>query len=217
MGRPFKDSNQKPAKDKLLEAAFKLIRSKGYVATTVDHLCEEAKVTKGTFFHYFESKEALGVAAANHWSLVTSQLFKEASYHKHADPLKRVLAYIDLRNEMLQGELEDFTCLVGTMTQEIYLSNPEIKEACQQSIWGHAEKLEQDISDAKKLYAPKAKFTAKGLALHTQAVIQGAFIMAKADGGPKVASESIHHLKNYVQLLFNSGSQNPSKKASKHV
>lgn len=207
MGRPLKNSTQKTAKDKLLEASFKLIRSKGYVATTVDDLCKEAEVTKGTFFHYFESKEALAVAAANHWSSVTSEFFKTAPYHNHADPLKRVLAYVDFRNEMLEGELEEFTCLVGTMAQEIYLTNPEIKNACHQSIWSHAETLEKDISEAKKLYAPKSKWTAKSLALHTQAVIQGAFVMAKANDGPEVASESIQHLKNYIQLLLKKENQ----------
>ena len=70
------------ARDKLLEAAFALIRAKGYSATTVDELCAAAGVTKGAFFHHFESKEALAVAAANHWSSITGALFAAAPYHR---------------------------------------------------------------------------------------------------------------------------------------
>ncbi len=206
MGRPKNTSIQKPAQQKLLEAAFKLIRSKGYAATSVNDLCDEAHVTKGTFFHYFESKEALAVAAANHWSLVTGEFFKNAPYHNHLDPLDRVMGYIDFRKDILQGEVQEFTCLVGTLTQEIYLSNPDIKKACHDSIFDHAKQLEHDIDHAKKIYAPQATWTAKSLALHTQAVIQGAFILAKADGGATIAAESIDHLKHYVQLLFNKDS-----------
>jgi TetR/AcrR family transcriptional regulator, transcriptional repressor for nem operon len=54
-------------KDKLLNAAMTVIRTKGYSATTVDELCENAGVTKGSFFHYFESKEDLAVQSAEHW------------------------------------------------------------------------------------------------------------------------------------------------------
>jgi hypothetical protein len=36
-----------------------------------------------------------------------------------------------------------------------------------------------------------ADWTAKDLALHTQAVLQGPFILAKAKGGAKVAADSV--------------------------
>ena len=48
-----------------------------------------------------------------------------------------------------------------------------------------------------------ADWTAKDLALHTQAVLQGAFILAKAKGGAEVATDSVDHLRRYVELLFN--------------
>lgn len=213
MGRPYKDSNKKAAKDLLLEAAFQLIRSKGYTATRIDEICELAGVTKGTFFHYFETKEALAVAAAQHWSLVTGEFFKSAPFHNQKDPLDRFLSYIDFRKEILHGKIPEFTCLVGTMVQEAYDTHPEIRKACKDSIFGHAETLEKDIEEAKRRYAPKAKWSVKSLALHTQAVIQGSFILAKAGDSVEVASQSIDHLKNYVQLLFN---QQP-KKENKHV
>ncbi|OQW55040.1 MAG: TetR family transcriptional regulator [Proteobacteria bacterium SG_bin7] len=203
MGRPHKDSNKKAAKDLLLEAAFQLIRTKGYTSTRIEEICELAGVTKGTFFHYFDTKEALAVAAAQHWSRVTGEFFKSAPYHNPKDPLDRFLGYIEFRKEILHGKIPEFTCLVGTMVQEAYNTHPEIRIACRDSIFGHAETLEKDIQEAKRLYAPKAKWSVKSLALHTQAVIQGSFILAKATDSAEVASQAIDHLKNYVQLLFN--------------
>jgi TetR/AcrR family transcriptional repressor of nem operon len=203
MGRPSKTANTKSSKEKLIEGAFSIIRAKGYSATTVDDLCAFAGVTKGTFFHYFESKEALAVAAAENWSAVTNGFFRTASYHDHANPVDRVLGYIDFRKEILTGSIAEFTCLIGTMVQETYQSNPKIRDACYASIFGHSKGLEDDIQSAKKLYAPQAKWTVKTLALHTQAVIQGAFILAKASQDPQAAADSLDHLKNYVRLLFN--------------
>jgi TetR/AcrR family transcriptional repressor of nem operon len=48
----------------------------------------------------------------------------------------------------------------------------------------------------------RAPWTAESLALHMQAVLQGAFILAKAKGGAAVAAASIDHLHRYIELLF---------------
>lgn len=193
------------ARTKLLEAALSVIRTKGYSATSVDELCAAAGVTKGAFFHHFKSKDALGVAAADYWSKVTEKLFADAPYHDHADPLDRVLAYVAFRKALLQGDVPDFTCLVGTMVQETYETAPAIREACGRSITGHAATLEADIEAASAERNMAPDWTAKSLALHTQAVIQGAFILAKATGGAEIAADSIDHLRRYIEMLFGVG------------
>ncbi len=195
-------TTQTNAKTKLLDAALSVIRTKGYSATTVDDLCQAAGVTKGGFFHHFKSKEELAVAAADHWSQITGEFFAGSPYHAHADPLDRVLGYVDLRRAILQGDLPDFTCLVGTMVQETYDSNPAIRDACERSISSHAAEVARDIAEAKALYAPDAPWSAESLGLYTQAVIQGAFILAKAKGNSGVAGDCIDHLRRYIETLF---------------
>ena len=58
---------QHESKTKLLDAALHVIRVKGYAATTVDDICHEAGVTKGSFFHHFKSKDELALAATSYW------------------------------------------------------------------------------------------------------------------------------------------------------
>jgi TetR/AcrR family transcriptional repressor of nem operon len=192
------------ARDKILAAALSIIRAKGYAATTVDELCAAAGVTKGAFFHHFRSKDELAVAAADHWSETTGAFFAAAPYHSLADPLDRVLGYIDFRKAILKGTVPEFTCLVGTMVQEAYDTHPAIRAAVDHSISAHAAKVEVDIAEAMKRYRPNADWSAASLALHTQAVLQGAFILAKAKGGAAVAVDSVDHLRRYVELLFKS-------------
>lgn len=200
--RPATTRIMAPARRKLLDAALALIREKGYVATTVDELCARAGVAKGSFFHHFKDKEACAVAAADYWSEATGAFFAAAPYHDHQDPLDRVLGYIDFRRSILNGEVSEFTCLVGTMVQEVYDTNPAIREACDNSISGHAVKIEADIAEAMTLRDVTATWTAESLALHTQAVLQGAFILAKAKGGAAIAISSLDHLRRYIELLF---------------
>lgn len=191
------------ARTKLLNAAIEVVRRQGYAATSVDELCRKAGVTKGAFFHHFESKDALAVAAANHWSEAADALFAGAPYHDPADPLDRVLAYIDFRKELLRGKPAEFTCFAGTTVQEAFATNEDIRAACKASIFGHAETLVADISEAMRRHKVKGNWTAQSLALHTQAVLQGAFILAKAKGDATVAADSVDHLRRYVELLFN--------------
>ena len=191
-----------PARRRILDAAVKLIRTKGYNATTVDDLCAEAGSTKGAFFHHFKSKDELGEAAARHWTDITAPLFEGAPYHAQANPLDRVLAYIDFRRAMIGGELAEFTCLAGTLAQEVHTSHPQIARAGGEAITIHAQSLVEDIEAAMAEVGRSFPFTAQSLALHTQAVLQGGFILAKATGDPAHAGESIGHLRRYVELLF---------------
>jgi TetR/AcrR family transcriptional regulator, transcriptional repressor for nem operon len=190
------------SKTKLLDAALKVIRSKGYSATTLDDICAAAGVTKGSFFHHFSGKEDLALAAARHWNDVTGGLFATAPYQQVADPRERILAYIDFRSQIVQGDLADVTCLLGTMVQETFDSHPAIRAACRDGIEGHARTLIPMIEEAKVRYAPDADWSAESLALYTQAALQGAFIVAKAQSNSDIAVQCIAHLRRYVGSLL---------------
>jgi TetR/AcrR family transcriptional regulator, transcriptional repressor for nem operon len=187
---------------KLLDATLKVVRAQGYAGASVDDICREAGVTKGSFFHHFKSKDELAVAATEHWTGVTGNLFAGAPFRAIADPRERVLAYIDFRASLIQGDLPDFTCLLGTLVQETYDTHPSICEACNLAILTHASTVEQDLADAKRHYAPKAPWDPGSVALFTQAAIQGAFILAKAQHSPDAARQTISHLRNYVASLL---------------
>ena len=190
------------SKTRFLRAAQQVIRAKGYEATTVEDVCEAAGLTKGSFFHHFASKEELALAAADYWMEGTDGLFASAPYHERADPVERLLAYVEFRRTLLTGKIRDFTCLAGTMVQEVYDTHPAIREACDKSISRHAETLEADIAEAMRKHRVTGEWTARSLALYIQAVLQGAFILAKAKGGPAVAQECVDHLRRYIEMLF---------------
>lgn len=186
-----------------LDAALHVIRAKGYEATRIEDICDAAKLTKGSFFHHFKSKQDLALAAVDYWAEITGAFFASAPYHQHADPLHRLLAYVDFRKAIVRGGLPDFTCLLGTMVQEVYDTHPEIREACNQRIGEHAATLVPDIEEAMRQRGIQADWTAESLALYTQAAIQGGFILAKAKHDPKIAADCIDHLRRYIELLFN--------------
>ncbi|WP_375764770.1 TetR/AcrR family transcriptional regulator [Archangium gephyra] len=197
------------SKTKFLDAALRVIRTKGYTATRIDDVCAEAGLTKGSFFHHFKSKEELAIAAADHFAAMADRLFASAPYQRAADPLERLLGYVDFRIAILRGTLPDYTCLLGMMVQEAYDTYPEIRATCDRHLSAHAGMLARDIAEARQRYAPDAPWTPESLGLFMQTVIQGAFILAKAKQGPEVAAESLRHLRRYLETQFT-----PSRKGA---
>lgn len=51
--------NTRNTKGKIISAAWKLFYDQGYDHTTVDEIVEESGTSKGSFYHYFEGKDAL--------------------------------------------------------------------------------------------------------------------------------------------------------------
>jgi TetR/AcrR family transcriptional repressor of nem operon len=194
---------QHESKTKLLDAALRVIRAKGYAATTVDDICHQAGVTKGSFFHHFKSKDELALAATAHWGAMTEDFFAGAPYRKAQDPLDRLLGYVDFRAAILSGELPEYTCLLGTLVQETYATHPEIRVACDRGMSSHIAELTRDIEAAKQRYAPMASWSAESVGYFIQSVLQGSFIFAKAKQSPKIVRHNLEHLRRYLGLLFN--------------
>ncbi len=194
--------NPEETRNRLIQAAIRVIREKGYVATTVDDLCAAAGVSKGAFFHHFADKQAIALAAAEEFSARAEGIFEVPSVREPSSARDRVFAYIAFRKSLLTGDLTEATCLFGTMVQEVYDTHPAIRDACAVAIGSHAGGLVADLTSAKAACAPRADWEPESLALHTQAVIQGAFVLAKAAGDLAVAVDSLTHLERYLGLLL---------------
>jgi TetR/AcrR family transcriptional regulator, transcriptional repressor for nem operon len=190
------------SKTRLLDAALYVIRAKGYSAARVEDVCDAAGLTKGSFFHHFSSKEDLALATAEHFSAFAESIFSSAPFHELPDPLDRLLGYVDFRKAILQGELPEYTCLFGTMVQEAYETHPAIRKVCERCISAHAATLAADIEAAAQKYGLTPDWTVESLAYYTQAVIQGSFILAKAQQSSQVAAQCLDHLHRYIELLF---------------
>jgi len=198
----IRGTNQHESKTKLLDAALYVIRAKGYSATRIEDVCEAAGLTKGSFFHHFKSKEDLALAAADHFAELADAAFEAAPYQRIDDPLERLLGYVDLRIAMLTGALPEFTCLFGTMVQEAYDTHPAIRATCDAHLSAHAATIATQVTEAKARYAPDAPWSAESLGLFVVAVIQGAFVLAKAKQGPQIATDSLMHLRRYIETQF---------------
>lgn len=197
-----KNTAQPETKRKLLDAATKLMLKKGFTSTTVDEICEEAGVTKGSFFHYFESKESLTEEALHAFCDFQGKLMEGGAFNAVTDPLKRLYGYLDFFVTVMKNPDIPKSCLVGNLTQELSKTHPKIRSICADNFEWHVKKLKQLLDDAKKIYAPSSSFDTKSLAECFIALFQGSLILAKATQDTKVIEKNIRHFKRYVENIF---------------
>ena len=162
------------SKAAVLDAALRVIRTRGYTATTLDDLCAAAGVSKGSFFHDFPGKEDMTLAA-----------------HRALEPRHRR----GLRARSVPEE-------EGPARPRPRLHRlSQRAAACDAGISTHARTVARDIAAAKALHAPDAHWDPEALALFTQAALQGAFVIAKARGNAAVAGACIDHLRQHIAHL----------------
>ena len=184
-------------KENLLDAAHELMIHKGYVATSVDEICEKAQTTKGSFFHYFESKEELAKALLTRKCTAHHQT-KDELFGR--DPYKRVFGQVEMLIEMSKKPGSAQGCIKGMLGQELSDTHPQIRKICSDHFENMANDFAQDLADARKEYG--GNFDPFTLAKHFIAVLQGSFILAKVQGNHKVVVDNLEHFKKYLHALI---------------
>src|SRR5882757_2899582 len=105
-----------PSHRLLLIAAMRcLILTKGFPATTVDEVCERAGVTKGSFYHHFQSKEDLGVAALRAYYDDVRVAFTGGGWAEIEDPWLRLRQFLRQAADVLTGPVMANGCMLGTL------------------------------------------------------------------------------------------------------
>jgi TetR/AcrR family transcriptional repressor of nem operon len=190
-----------PTKERLLDAAQGLMLAKGFTATTIDEVCEAAGVTKGGFFHYFESKDQLSNELLERFC-ASGRRTQEAFCGDETDPLKRVYRYIDGAIQMASDPAMSKGCLLGLFAQELSDTNPRIRRACTCAFDDWAKGFGKELARAKTKYAPRAAFEPRELAEHLIAVMEGSMVLGKAKQDMSIVARHLRHFKSYVRSLF---------------
>ena len=193
--------HESPTKTRLLDAAERLMLAQGFSATTVDEICEAAKLTKGSFFHYFQSKEQLGEELLSRFCAAGSQLHRSFCGQER-DPLKRVYRYVDAAARMAQHPSTNHGCLLGGFAQELCDTHPGIRLVCEQGFNEWARQFTEELARAKARYVPKASFRPRELAEHFIALLEGSLILGKTRHNMAVVAQNLRQFKAYLRTLF---------------
>ncbi len=189
-------------KGKLLGAAVRLMLRQGFSGTTVDQICAEAGVTKGSFFHYFASKEEICRAAMDAWAGSWLEILAAAHFDQVADPLDRLNRLFDVMAEAYLRPEVDAGCMIGTVAQEIAGSNRSLGDPCEAHFETWTAGVRQMLADAKDAHPPRVDFDPDSVADLMLGIVQGTLLVAKTRQDRAVVLNNLRHCRTYVLGLF---------------
>ena len=141
------------AKEKILTAAQSLMEMRGYSALGVAEICKTAGVPKGSFYYFFESKEALALAVLDeHWETQRGDWVR--ALQDDVEPLSRLRRLFEETEAGLragqQGCGTVSGCMFGNLTLELSNQTEPIRERLQQIFDAQVEMVENVVAEARE-------------------------------------------------------------------
>jgi len=189
-------------KKKLLDATLHLMLMKGYHATTVDEICAEAKVTKGSYFHYFKSKEDAAKETLVYFGRLQQGLLLNAGIEQESDPWARLQKFLDFYLMVSRNPDLPNSCLASTFAQELSEDYPELRMMCEANFWMNAQPLIEIITDCNNVFTPRALIDPVHTAEYFISLYQGSLILAKAKRDPAILVTNVEQFRTYMNMMF---------------
>jgi TetR/AcrR family transcriptional repressor of nem operon len=165
------------AKEKLIAAAEAEMLAKGFPATTVDEICARAGVSKGSFYHFFSTKEELGLAALEAFFARNLRVVQQAP--GGGSPKAQAAALVD---HLLAsaGRMWGGGCLLGSLALDLAETHPQVAEEVSAKFRAMAGLLAAG-------FAPLAEdlgelWSGEALAEQFIVAVEGGLILARAHG-----------------------------------
>jgi TetR/AcrR family transcriptional regulator, transcriptional repressor for nem operon len=140
-------------REKILTSARSLIELRGYSALGVAEICKAAGVPKGSFYYFFESKEALALAVIDaRWE--AQRRVWDRVLRSDAAPLERLRQLLEETEADQRARQQSCGtvagCLFGNLTLELSNQTEIIRDRLQQIFTAQAEMVEVVITEAAK-------------------------------------------------------------------
>lgn len=185
-------------RDKLLEAAQGLMLERGYAATGINDICQAAGVSKGAFYHLFESKEALALAALD--TFYDAGVAAMASVDlSDVAPEERGPVFIERVAEMAPYLWEE-GCLIGGLANESALASDTLQQRVSRQ-FGQFAGLVKGVMEpfANSLAVPE--LDAEALAEEFLTTVEGAIVLSRAHRDPEIIRTSLKRFSVYLRHL----------------
>ena len=176
------------AKEKLLQVAFQLIWDSSYGGVSVDQICEQADVNKGSFYYYFGSKSDLAIAAyEEHWKQRQPEL--DRIFSAQSPPLERLTRWCESAYERQKERAKKFGhvcgCPYASIGVEIATQDDKIRAKAEELIARGTKYVETAIAEGQREGSLPAG-DARQLAQQAYSFVLGALLRAKIQNDVEV-------------------------------
>jgi TetR/AcrR family transcriptional regulator, transcriptional repressor for nem operon len=199
-----------PTRDRLIDSARYLFWERGFAGTTMADLLAHAGVNSGSFYHFFESKEALLRAVLEGYLHALQPMIVDPAFAQTDEPIDRIFAILaGYRERILQTESR-YGCPLGRLALEIDPENRPAHKLIAENFkgWIGAVRacVEQAIDRLPEGTDPDA------MATFVLAVMEGGVMLSRSYGSVEPFDCAVAQLREHFRLLLASGRRSGSRK-----
>jgi TetR/AcrR family transcriptional repressor of nem operon len=191
---------------KILDAAEALIFSRGYGGTSVSAILERTDVTKGAFFHHFDSKRDLAYAVIERYAQRDGAMldaFAARAEKLSRDPLQQILILITLYEETVtEQDGAPPGCLFASYSYQAGLFDERTNRLVRDAFGHWQDVVAPRFEAAIRAHPPRIEVSADELAMQGLSIFEGGLVLSRTFGRQDVLATQLRHYRNYVELLF---------------
>jgi TetR/AcrR family transcriptional regulator, transcriptional repressor for nem operon len=188
-----------PTRERLIHSALFLFWERGFAGTTMADLLTHAGVNSGSFYHFFESKEALLKAVLEEYLKALVPQVIEPAFRRTSEPIERIFAILaGYRARILQTNCQ-YGCPLGRLALEIDPENRPAHQLIAENFRGWIGAVRGCLEEGRALLPEGQDLDA--LATYVLAVMEGAVMLSRSYGDVKPFDLTVAQLRNHFQLL----------------
>jgi TetR/AcrR family transcriptional repressor of nem operon len=190
-------------KQEFLDSARRLVQARGFAATSVDAICEDAGTTKGAFFHYFRGKEELGTELLRYFRDSGRAALDGRKSAEERDPRRRLRRYLSRIEAMYVADprFRD-GCLFAIFAYENADPRSEVRRLCAAAIGEWLDTATDELKTVFSMLRVRPAVRPRELAELLLAAIEGALILSRTTGDRGTMRRALGHFRSYAESLI---------------
>ncbi|MGQ4649136.1 TetR family transcriptional regulator C-terminal domain-containing protein [Lyngbya aestuarii] len=187
--------NRSDTKTALLKAGTCIIREKGYNHTGIKEILQSTGVPKGSFYHYFNSKEDFGLQIIENEAIAHDQFLEQYLGNEALTPLTRLRHYFEAKCEEFGSLQCREGCLLGNLGQELADQNEIFRSRLQKIFARWRQRFAECLKQAQEAGEISSSFDVPELAEYCLNAWEGAILQMKI-------TKSIAPLTAFMNITF---------------
>jgi TetR/AcrR family transcriptional regulator, transcriptional repressor for nem operon len=201
-------------RDRLINSAQFLFWERGFAGTSMSELLAHAEVNSGSFYHFFDSKEALLRAVLDGYLHLLRPMIVEPAFASVEEPLGRIFAILAGYRERIVGTDCRYGCPLGRLALEIDPENAPAHALLAENFKGWISAIRECL-DAMGDALPK-ETNLDSLATYVLVVMEGGVMLSRSYRSVEPFDRAVGQLREHFRLLLGAGSLAPrSRRRSK--
>jgi TetR/AcrR family transcriptional repressor of nem operon len=195
-----------PVRERILDAASRLIMEEGFSATSVDAVLAAAGASKGAFFHHFPSKDELGCAVVARYAADDIALIEQllaGAEDAVSDPAEQFVHFLRAYEEAADLlPLDQTGCLFASFVYDRLPADAATRAVIAEAADTWRTLVRDKIEEALAVRRPVVAADAASLADQLFVVYEGGLVLARITGDQGLLSTQLAEYRRYVELLL---------------